>query len=104
MDDNQLSDLVNSERDVRLRVLNRVRTPVADACDLLTDEQIRQPGVLSGTNLLGIVQHLIAVERHWFQLMFLGNTVDVDFSMSVSLGVTRDDAVREYVYACRVSH
>lgn len=31
-----------------------------------------QVGVPSGTNLLGLIQHLTGVEVHWFQRVFLG--------------------------------
>jgi Protein of unknown function (DUF664) len=65
-------DLISSERDVLLRYLNRMRAAVVGAPESLSDGQVRAPGVPSGTNLLGLIQHLTGVEQHWFRLVFLG--------------------------------
>jgi Protein of unknown function (DUF664) len=56
---------VESERDVLLFFLNRVRDAVVRASAGLTGEQQRLPGVPSGTNLLGLIRHLTAVEEYW---------------------------------------
>lgn len=93
-------DLVHSERDVLLRFLNKMRNAVVATTDGLTDEQLRTPGVPSGTNLIGIIQHLTGVERHWFQLVFLGEGVECNKSMDVPAGVTRAEVVDAYREAC----
>lgn len=56
------------ERDVLLGFLDYVRQSVAAKIDGAPEPQVRTPGVESGTNLLGLLNHLINVER----FMFLG--------------------------------
>lgn len=67
-----------SEAEVLLFFLNRLRDAVVRDSAGLTDEQQRTAGVPSGTSLLGLVQHLTAVEEHWFQRVFLGEDMSVD--------------------------
>jgi len=93
-------DLVESESDVLLFFLNRVRDAVVRASAGLTSEQQRMPGVPSGTSLLGLIKHLAAVEEHWFQRVFLGEDRSTDMSMDVPAGVTRDELVAAYRRAC----
>jgi Protein of unknown function (DUF664) len=100
MGDSAGHDLVESERDVLLFFLNRVRDAVVRASAGLTGEQQRIPGVPSGTNLLGLIQHLTAVEEHWFQRVFLGQDRSTDMSMDVPAGATRDEVVAAYRQAC----
>ena len=56
------------ERDVLLGFLDYVRESVAAKIEGTPEPQVRTPGVPSGTNLLGLLNHLINVER----FMFLG--------------------------------
>jgi uncharacterized damage-inducible protein DinB len=63
---------LESEPEALLCYLDRVREAVVRASEGLTDEQQRAPGVPSGTNLLGLIQHLTSVEEHWFQRVFVG--------------------------------
>jgi len=93
-------DLVHSERDVLLRYLDRQRSGIVRATEGLTDEQLRAPGVPSGTNLLGLIKHLTAVEQHWFRVVFLGEQLDLDDSMEVAEGLSRDEVVAAYRAAC----
>src|SRR6266542_4178562 len=93
MGDGTGRDLLESERDVLLFFLNRVRDAVVRASAGLTGEQQRLPGVPSGTNLLGLIRHLTAVEEHWFQRVFLGGDCIIDMSMDVPAGATRDEVV-----------
>lgn len=58
------------------------------------------PGVPSGTNLLGLIQHLTGVEEYWFRLVFLGEDLACDMSMDVPAGVTRAALVTAYPGAC----
>ena len=83
-------DLTESERDVLLVFLNRVRDAVVRASAGLTGEQQRIRGVPSGTSLLGLIRHLTAVEKHWFQRVFLSQDRRVDMSMDVPASATRD--------------
>jgi uncharacterized damage-inducible protein DinB len=97
MSDRGEPDLVHSERDVLLRFLNRSRNAVVRASEGLTDEQLRAPGVPSGTNLLGLIWHLTGVEEHWLQRLFLGEDPgSVEEEMDAPAGMTRDDVVAAY--------
>lgn len=96
-------DLVNSERDVLLAFLNKMRNAVVRTAEGLTADQVRRPGVPSGTNLLGLMYHLAAVEVHWFQRVFLGKEVDVDKSMQAPAELGTDEVVAAYRAACGAS-
>ncbi len=74
MADTSGPDLIRSERDVLFRYLKKMRDAVVERTESLTDEQLRTPGVPSGTNLLGIIHHLTGVERHWFWLVSSART------------------------------
>ena len=90
-----------TERYVLVVYLNKMREAVVRTTEGLTDEQVRATGVPSGTNLLGIVQHLTGVEEHWFGRVFLGEEHPVaNKSMQVPAGVTRDQMVAAYLGAC----
>ena len=93
-------DLVGSERDVLINYLNKNRNAVVRASDGLTDEQQRAPGVPSGTNLLGLIQHLTGIEEHWFRFVFLGEAIETNLSMNVPVDVSRDEVVAGYRAAC----
>jgi uncharacterized damage-inducible protein DinB len=60
------------ERDVLLGFLDYLRESVAAKVAGVPEPQVRQPRVPSGTNLLGLLNHLINVER----FTFLGEQVD----------------------------
>ena len=94
MGDNTGYDWMRSERDVLLHYLNKMRDAVVRTSEGLTDEQQRTPGVPSGTNLLGLIQHLTGVEEHWFQRVFLDEDRDTDDSVDVPVDATRDEIVR----------
>jgi len=93
-------DLIRSERDVLLRYLNKMRDAVVVTSESLTDEQLRTPGVPSGTNLLGLIRHLTGVEQHWFRLVFLGEKLMCDMSMDVPASLTRAEIVTAYQESC----
>src|SRR5262245_17027801 len=80
--------------------LNRQRDAVVRTCDGLSEEQVRRPGVASGTSLLGLLWHLRSVEVHWFRRVFLGEPTEVDFSMAVPTAVKYPDAAASYREAC----
>jgi uncharacterized damage-inducible protein DinB len=100
MSDGSGRDSAESEREVLLFFLNRLRDAVVGASRGLTGEQQRRPGVPSGTSLLGLIKHLTAVEEHWFQRVFLGEGHSFDMSMAVPADVTGDDIVAAYRHAC----
>jgi uncharacterized damage-inducible protein DinB len=100
MPDDTGLDLIGSERDVLLYYLDKVRDAVVRTSAGLTDDQLRSPGVPSGTSLLGLIRHLTGVEEHWFQRVFLDEDPGTDDSMEVPAGTTRDDVVAAYRRAC----
>lgn len=93
-------DLVNSERDVLLAYLNKVRNAVVNICEGVAEEQQRTAGVASGTNLLGLIQHLTGVEQHWFQRVFLGESLDPDVTMNVSREASSTSVIAAYREVC----
>jgi hypothetical protein len=76
-------EVAESEREVPLYFLTRVRDAVVRVSAGLTAEQQRTPGVPSGTSLLGLTRHRTGVEEPWFQRVFLGQDHDIDLSMTV---------------------
>lgn len=100
MSEGHARDLAESESDVLLFFLNRVRGAVVRASAGLTSEQQRMPGVPSGTSLLGLIRHLTAVEEHWFQRVFLGEDRSTDMSMDVPAGANREEVTAAYRRAC----
>lgn len=72
------------ERDTALAFLAFARGCVIKKTEGLSDGQLRQVMVDSGTSLLGLVQHLADAERYWFGYHVGGIGVDdYDFSMEV---------------------
>ncbi|SDL17375.1 DinB family protein [Tessaracoccus oleiagri] len=64
------------ERATLLGFLDFLRATIEFKLEDLDDEQVRRPSVPPSTmTLLGLVKHLTAVERHWFQYVFLGDDV-----------------------------
>ncbi|WP_181773734.1 DinB family protein [Amycolatopsis pittospori] len=53
------------EQDVLVGFLDYLRASVAGKAEGVSEAQARAPGVPSGTSLLGLVNHLTFVERHW---------------------------------------
>jgi uncharacterized damage-inducible protein DinB len=101
MGDNR--DPLVSETEVLLAYLNKMRDAVIRTSEGLADDQLRAAGVPSGTNLLGLIQHLTGVEVHWFQRVFLGEDRGTNKSMAVPAGVSPDDVVAAYRQACERS-
>lgn len=66
--DNPPPSTGGTEKDVLLGFLDYLRESVVAKLDGAPEAQVRTPGVPSGTNLLGLVNHLAHVER----FMFLG--------------------------------
>lgn len=89
-----------SEVDLLLAYLGNNRDAVVRKLDGLADARLREPVVASGTNLLGLVRHLTAIEVHWFRRVFNGEDAVVDKSMHVPPEVTGAEVVDAYRRAC----
>jgi uncharacterized damage-inducible protein DinB len=59
-----------SELEILHAMLDKNRDVMVWKLEGLTDEEMRRPMLPSGTNLLGMVKHLAAVEYGWFGLTF----------------------------------
>jgi hypothetical protein len=82
-----------TEQDVLLGFLDYLRESVAAKVEGAPEPQVRTPGVPSGTNLLGLVNHLINVER----FIFLGEQVtDWPATFHASPGSTVTSLTDEY--------
>ena len=90
----------DSEPEVLLFFLNKMRNAVVRTSEGLTEAWLRAPGVASGTNILGLIQHLTGMEEHWFRAVFLGEDLAVEKSMQVPAGVSAADVVAAYRRAC----
>ena len=88
------------ERGVLLRYLGKNREAVVRATVGLSDGELRRVVVPSGTNLLGLLQHLTRMEEHWFQRVFLGEEPGGEDSWVVPADRTHDDVVAAYRAAC----
>jgi len=56
----------DDERSTLLGFLDYLRDAIAGKLEGVPEPQVREPGVPSGTNLLGLVKHVTAVERFVF--------------------------------------
>ena len=87
-----------SELDTALAFLDFARECVLKKLDGLDEHQVRQVLVPTGTNLLGLVQHIIVGESYWFAHHVRGDDPDAefDFGMDVPVGRSTADLVAEY--------
>ena len=90
--------------------LDYQRATVVRKCEGLSEEEIRRPMVVSGTNILGIVQHLGYHERWWFQEVFAAQDPefpsteeDPDAEFHVPEDVTTQSVVDFYEGECAKS-
>lgn len=94
---------VADERTTLLDFLNYLRESTILKATGLNDDDLRRPLVPSGTNLLGLVNHLAFVEAVWFQYLFAGQDVELpscDFHPDPSITPTEilaryQDAIAE---------
>lgn len=98
------------ERTLLERTLDIQRLAVVERFDGLTEAQVRERRVASRTTLLGIVQHLVAVEQFWFQMVLLDaqpeqieGFVDNEAAWDLSLDDTVASVVGAYESACAAS-
>ncbi|WP_205471662.1 DinB family protein [Nocardioides sp. SYSU D00038] len=78
------------------------REAVLIKCEDLDEEQLRRVLVPSGTNLLGLVQHMTTGEEWWFQHHVAGELRDreFDFGMDVPEDVRPEQVLDGYRAAC----
>jgi uncharacterized damage-inducible protein DinB len=87
----------DSELDTALAFLDFARESVLKKADGLSDSQLRDKVVPTGTNLLGLVAHLTEGERYWFGYTFAGESMaEPDFSMDVPAEVSTAEVLDGY--------
>jgi uncharacterized damage-inducible protein DinB len=92
-----------TEKEILVISLRRHREAVLWKLDKLDDEQLRRPMTPSGTNLLGLVKHLGAVEYGWFCQTFGRATEPLPFDeqdenadLRVNPGESTEDVLAFY--------
>ncbi len=73
MTDRKPPGVSGDEKTTLLGFLDYLREAIAAKVAGAPEPQVRTPGVPSGTNLLGLVKHLTAVERYYFLGAPVGN-------------------------------
>ncbi len=97
------------EREVLEAFLELYRDVLKRKLAGLSDEQIRRRHVPSQTTLGGLIKHLTAVEREWFQVILAGRSEEKlgeapsDNGWTLSTGETVGDLIAGYERACAVS-
>jgi len=91
-----------SEKESLKAALNRHRNVVLWKIEGLDDEQLRRPMTPSGTNLLGLVKHMAAVEFGWFCETFgrpfeLLPSIDYDTDEQSDMHATADETTEQIV-------
>jgi uncharacterized damage-inducible protein DinB len=88
----------SGELDTALAFLNFNRESVLKKTDGLDEEQLRRVVVPTGTNLLGLVKHLAAAERYWFDLYLTGTTPPEGskLGMRVPRATTAEAVISDY--------
>jgi len=79
MDKRYGTPVAGGEKEVLGGFLDHYRTTILEICEGLSEEQMRRPMVPSGTSLLGMIYHLVYVERGWFEENVAGLTVEYPF-------------------------
>ncbi|MCO8275960.1 DinB family protein [Actinoplanes sp. TRM 88003] len=87
----------DGELDTALAFLDFARESVLKKTDDLTDDQLRQAVVDSGTSLIGLIAHLTDGERYWFGYHVGGRGEDAyDFDMTVPADLTTASVIAAY--------
>ncbi|MDH5421511.1 MAG: DinB family protein [Acidimicrobiia bacterium] len=99
--------MTGDEGPMLVSILNKQREVMIWKLDGLNDEQLRRPMTPSGTNLLGLVKHLAAVEYGWFCTTFGRSTEplpfdedDEDADLRVNDDESTEDILAFYRRAC----
>jgi uncharacterized damage-inducible protein DinB len=71
--------VAGDEKEVLSGFLDHYRKTILEICEGLSEEQLRRPMVPSGTSLLGMIHHLVYVERGWFEEGVAGLSVEYPF-------------------------
>lgn len=88
---------VADERTTLLDFLNYLRQSVILKARGLADDDLRRRLVPSGTNLLGLVNHLAFVETSWFQFIFAGRDVQLPSGgFQPEAGIPSADVISRY--------
>jgi len=88
----------DSEKDVLTGFLDYLRQCVVEKVRGVPEPAVREPGVASGTNLLGLLKHLTHVER----FLFLGEqAADWPATFHAAPEETVDDLIAAYQQAVR---
>jgi uncharacterized damage-inducible protein DinB len=95
----------SSELETALAFLNFNRESVLKKTEGLNDEQLRRVLVDTGTNLLGLVQHLAEAERNWFGYHLTGakHVPGAGSGMRVRRDRTTEDVLDDYRAAIAAS-
>ena len=90
--------LVGDELTTAVSFLDFQREAVLRTCEGLTEAQLRWVGVPTGTNLLGLVNHLVDSEMWWFHHHVDGGPWDGDFEHDMEVGdsVSAAEVVKAY--------
>ncbi len=90
--------LVGDELSTAMSFLDFQREAMLRKCEGLSDAQLRWVGVPTGTNLLGLVNHLVNSEIWWFHHHVSGGPWDRDFDgdMDIAASVTAEELVGAY--------
>lgn len=91
---------MRSEVDELLAYLNKNRDAIVRKLDGVSEDQLRKPMVPSGTSLIGLVQHLTAVEAHWIRLVFNGEKLTIDKTMQVPADISSRKIIDAYRHEC----
>lgn len=96
--DNRPPSTDSGEKATLLAFLDYQRNSVAAKAVGISDEQGRAPGVPSGTSVLGLIRHLIAAERLWFEEIFSGGPEigETDLEMAVLPEETAEGLIASY--------
>ncbi|MEP6648410.1 MAG: DinB family protein [Lapillicoccus sp.] len=89
--------LVGDELTTALSFLDFQRAAILRKCEDLDETRLRRVGVPSGTNLLGLVNHLVDSEVYWFHHHVAGGPWDRDFDdMDVSASTAAQEVQEAY--------
>lgn len=94
------------ELDTALAFLDFARSCLLKKADGLTEEQLRRVLVVSGTNILGLIQHMTVGERFWFghELLGAGPEQEWDFGMEVPAERSAEQVLADYREAIEASN
>lgn len=90
--------LVGDELSTATSFLDFQREAIVRKCEGLSGEQLRWVGVRTGTNLLGLVNHLVNSEIWWFHHHVDGGpwARDFDGDMDIAASIRAEELVEAY--------